>query len=56
MTNDLDVMSDVNAWKYVDHSPLSEAIDKNCTSAMQDYVHEFALESTANDMQLKESK
>ncbi len=56
MMNDLDVMGDVNLWKYVDDSTLSEVINKHSTSAMQDYVNEFALKYTANGMQLKESK
>ena len=56
MMNDLDVMGDVNLWKYVDDSTLSEVIDKHSTSAMQDYVNEFALKFTANNTQLKESK
>ena len=44
---------DINLWKYVDDSTLSEVIDKRCTSSMQDYVNEFALKSTTNGMQLK---
>ncbi len=56
MMNDLDVMGDVNLWKYVDDSTLSEVIDKHSRSAMQDYVNEFALKFTANGTQLKESK
>ena len=34
MMNDLDVMGDVNLWKYVDDSTLSEVINKHSTSAM----------------------
>jgi hypothetical protein len=54
--NDLDVLGDVNLWKYVDDSTLSEVIDKHCASAMQEYVNKFALKSTINGMQLKLSK
>ena len=53
MINELDVMGDVNLWKYVDDSTLSEVIEKHCTSAMQEYVDEFDLKSTINGMQLK---
>ena len=55
MINDLDVMV-IYLWKYVDDSTLSEVIDKHGRSSMQDYVNEFALKSTTNGMQLKESK
>ena len=51
MINDLDIMGEVNLRKYLDDSTLSEVIDINCTSAMKDYVNEFALKSTTNGMQ-----
>ena len=45
MINDLNGMGDVNLRKCVENSTPSEVIDKHCTSAMQDYVNEFALKS-----------
>jgi hypothetical protein len=56
MINNFDVLGDVNLWKYVDDSTMLEVIDKHCTSAMQEYVNKFALKSTINVMQLKQSK
>ena len=36
MINDLDIGADL--WKYVDDTPISEAVYKNETSVMQNYV------------------
>ena len=39
MINDLDVTGQDDLWKYVDDSTMSEVVDKDCPSAMQNLVN-----------------
>jgi hypothetical protein len=55
MINDLEV-ADINLWKYVDDTTISESVLKHEASSIQSQVDEFTRKSTANKFQLNEEK
>jgi hypothetical protein len=55
MINDLEV-ADIDLWKYVDDTTISETVLKHEASSVQSQVDEFTRKSTANKFQLNEEK
>jgi hypothetical protein len=55
MINDLEV-ADIDLWKYVNDTTISETVLKHEASSIQSQVDEFTRKSTAHKFQLNEEK
>jgi hypothetical protein len=55
MINDVEV-PDIDLWKYVDDTTISETVLKHEASIIQSSVDEFSRKSTVNKLQLNEEK
>ncbi len=55
MINDVKIPN-LDLWKYVDDSSMSEVVIKNEISSMQGYVNQFVTQTKTDGLQLNESK
>ena len=55
MINDVEV-ANIDLWKYVDDTTISETVLKHEASIIQSSVDEFTRKSTVNKLQLNEEK